>query len=99
MDSRVTAKADFRTFVKVFKLKDDTRHKFASGSYRGDYLPKELGADQSTFYSIRLVGTQYPLEDGRYIVTGDQCWIDKREGYAEKHIVRVKGNITVTKEN
>lgn len=46
---------------------------------------------------VRLVNANYPQRKGYNTVIGDQIWLDTRE--ADKPVYRVKGNISVVKND
>lgn len=54
------------------------------GAFKGEILPTDK------HFSFRPVGALVPQKEGIYKVTFKEGWIDSREGFREKGIVRAK---------
>ena len=52
--------------------------------FTGEVLPTDKR------FSFRPIGVMTPTKEGVYLVTFSGAWIDSREGYREKSIIRAK---------
>ena len=78
-----------KIIVRSYNTKDG--RSFTKAFAKGQYLPIAL-CDNDTIYTIKFVGGEMPTKDGVYSVSYEDgaLWLDTRDGYADKNIVRVK---------
>ena len=79
----------FKLIVKSYATKDGRT--FTKAFATGQFIPLAL-CECETQYTIKFVGMEQPQKDGIYSVAVDDkgLWLDTREEYASKHIVRVR---------
>lgn len=80
--------------IKIIVKECETKEgvPFVSASVKGKYIPIAI-ALQEVNYKVRFVGdTKLPTKEGVYEVAFEDngLWIDTREGYAEKNILRCR---------
>ena len=82
-------KKSIKMIVREYTTKEGK--KFVKATAKGKYLPLAL-VDDETNYNIRFIGNvTMPQTEGIYEVAyeDDNLWLDTREGFANKNIVRV----------
>lgn len=88
---------EFTILVKKFTTKDGSRT-FTTASVQGKYLPQDVKCDLEQWYKVKPVQMMIPTEEGKYALQCDEVWVDSRADYADKFIVRAKGNICFIKK-
>ena len=91
---------EIKFYINKFETHFDHRT-FYKASIKGKYIPAEVNRkspiEKEAFYNIVPVGIQIPNEEGFFHVFCDEAWIDEREGFKHKCILRVKGNLVMGK--
>lgn len=73
-------------------LNKQTKVEFFKASCKGKFIPLVRGIDNDTYYNIKFVGQDLPKKEGLYEVGCEDkdMWLDTRDEYIDKHIVRIK---------
>lgn len=80
----------FKVIVRNYETKQKT--KFTKITAKGDYIP-DGDCLLGKYYTIRICNNpsfKLPTKEGIYTLVVEDAWLDKREGFIEKNIVRVK---------
>ena len=84
--NQYTTKEGNRTFFKT-----SIKGKFIPSEIKEKANKKGLKVVEDAFYTIALVQHQAPTTAGFFEIDCEDAWIDTREGYSDKNILRLKG--------